>query len=151
KNVTITNGDTGRISGAIVLAQSVFNIQGGNINGKTTGEDQSIVNFDLAAVTQGTVNPFDQDKPNFGFMTSECCSNGDIILALGKTSAINVNSGALLLRNSSFQAESITVDSDVYAQILDADITVGAGGFVNNGFLVVSTSPSSIAGTLDNK
>src|SRR5262249_19521532 len=54
---TLTNESTGTIVGDVQIAQGTFNIKGGELNGATTGENASTVNFTTAAIS--TVNQTD--------------------------------------------------------------------------------------------
>mgnify|MGYP003350887452 CR=1 FL=1 len=90
---------------AVSLSHNTFTIEGGQVIGNTVGASTSTVNFNLASVTPATFNPF---VNSFGFNT-----DGNFTLVTTGTSAINVNTGALLVDfNNNLQADSITVGSN---------------------------------------
>lgn len=128
---TVTGGlfnrSTGTITGDVAIGQNTFTIEGGIVDGKTTGGNASTVNFNLASISVVDFEP--HDGP-YGFETS-----GAFDLAQGGTSAINVNSGALLV-NHDLTADTLTIAGGAAMRLNDVTVNT-SGAFTNNGLLFV--------------
>jgi uncharacterized protein with beta-barrel porin domain len=135
---TITNEATGDINGSVSIAQGIFNIRGGSVDGATTGENKSTVNFNTAAVSTVSYSSFDPIFDTRGFTTG-----GAMTLTQGNSSSINVQQGAIGVDHN-LQADTVNINAGgilVWNASQNAGSRTIAGNLTNNGELAIVASP----------